>query len=282
MSPLSCKNDEIMILFQKKVINGCENNLSVQTCWEACWETQPRLTVDGCASCECHNSREHHADHNPSCAVHHLCSCACHPCGYWKCRGTMKGFGAGERRYPSWGHLDYEARISCIQTPISLCGSPLWRLWQLKHPVFSEPRSLGFPKVWGAGPICQGPCYFLGPYNSKSSLITQQRRRKARRRNPATPRIFTLFLMEAEGASVRSEVIFRTFSLHHQLLGSASLFEKWRGLLPFFLCLLEKQVREKNTVMISQGMHRHSSIPIIIIKHQELMNRESGGPTEQL
>lgn len=234
---------------------------------------QPRLT-DGCASCELHNSREHHAAHNPSCAVHQLCSCAYHPCGYWKCWGTMKGFGAGERRYQSWGHMDYEARIPCIQTPISLGWSPLWRLWQLKHPKCSLSLiALVFLRFAGAGPICQGPCYFLGPYNSRSSLITQQLRRKARRRNPATLLIFTLFLMEAEVASVRSEVIFRTVSLHHQLLGSASLFEKWKGLLPFFLCLLEKQVREKNIVMISQGMHRHSSIPIIIIKHQEVMNR---------
>ena len=51
---------------------------------------------------------------------------------------------------------------------------------------------------------------------------------------------------------------------------SASLFTKWRGLLPFFLCLLEKQKKkEKHKVMISQEMHRNSSIPIIIIKHQE-------------
>lgn len=132
--------------------------------------------------------------------------------------------------------------------------------------VFSEPYSLGFPKVGGGRTICQGLQSSPWPVQLKVLFNHLAAEKQGQKKGPHHTLHFIPTLKEAEVASARGEVeaaepkmTFRTFGLRDQLYhclsvwswqtckpfwASASLFAKWRGLLPFFLCLLEKHTKE--------------------------------------
>lgn len=183
------------------------------------------LCMVGCASCQLHNSRGCHSDHNPH-----------HEKMEEPRKALDRGGEASELRSHGWWSQNL-----MHTAPISLrLASLLEALATEISSVFSELPNLGFPKVGGKDPSAKDDNHFLSPYSSKSSLNTH---------GQITVLIVTPSRIEAQVASTRGEpegaepeVTFRTSGLGNQLyhrlsmglsanrdasLDSAFLFAKW-------------------------------------------------------
>lgn len=158
--------------------------------------------------------------------------------------------------------------------------------------VFSELHNRGFPKVGRKDPPARAHNHFLGPCNSKSS-DHRQLRRKAEEGTHHAPNLYSFPNggrngwhkgRDRGGCTLRDMQDFWplepalpppfcvTFGKSLSLSGLCLPICKMKGIIAILSLPLGKTDKRGKHV-ISQGMHRHSSISISIMKRQELMDR---------